>query len=46
MSNRVVTQVGPFFFVMPADARSNNIRILVNRAAVVRMDRAAVAATC
>ncbi len=29
--------VRPFFYVLPADARSNNIRILVNRAAVVRM---------
>jgi Family of unknown function (DUF6982) len=28
---------GPFFFVLPADARSNNVRILVNQAAVVRM---------
>jgi hypothetical protein len=29
--------VRPFFFVLPADARSNNVRILVNRAAVKRM---------
>jgi hypothetical protein len=29
--------VRPFFFVLPADAGSNNIRILVNRAAVKRM---------
>lgn len=28
---------GPFFFVLPVDARSNNVRILVNQAAVVRM---------
>lgn len=28
---------GPFFFVLPVDARSNNLRILVNQAAVVRM---------
>jgi len=27
-------QTRPFFFVLPADANSNNIRILVNRAAV------------
>ena len=27
--------VRPFFFVLPADAGSNNIRILVNRAAIV-----------
>ena len=27
----------PFFFVLPADTGSNNIRILVNRAAVARM---------
>lgn len=27
--------VRPFFFVLPADTGSNNIRILVNRAAVV-----------
>lgn len=29
--------VGPFFFVLPADGRSNNVRIMVNQAAVVRM---------
>jgi hypothetical protein len=29
--------IRPFFFVLPADPRSNNIRILVNRAAVARM---------
>ncbi len=29
--------VRPFFFVLPADDHSNNIRILVNRAAVARM---------
>jgi uncharacterized protein DUF6982 len=29
--------VRPFFFVLPADTGSNNIRILVNRAAVARM---------
>jgi hypothetical protein len=28
----------PFFFIMPVDAESNNIRILINRAAVVSMD--------
>jgi hypothetical protein len=31
--------VRPFFFVLPADARSNNVRILVNRAAVKRMSQ-------
>jgi hypothetical protein len=29
--------VRPFFFVLPADARSNNLRVLVNKAAVKRM---------
>jgi len=29
--------VRPFFFVLPADTGSNNVRILVNRAAVTRM---------
>jgi len=29
--------VGPFFFVLPLDQRSNNIRILVNRDAVASM---------
>jgi len=29
--------VRPFFFVLPADVRSNNVRVLVNRAAVKRM---------
>jgi len=28
---------GAFFFVLPVDARSNNLRILVNKAAVKRM---------
>jgi hypothetical protein len=27
----------PFFFVLPVDARSNNVRILVNQSAIVRM---------
>ncbi len=31
--------VRPFFFVLPGDARSNNVRILVNRAAVKRMSQ-------
>ena len=31
--------VRPFFFVLPADARSNNVRVLVNRAAVKRMSQ-------
>jgi hypothetical protein len=30
----------PFFFILPVDATSNNIRILVNRDAVVRMESA------
>jgi hypothetical protein len=29
--------VRPFFFVLPADSSSNNVRVLVNRAAVKRM---------
>jgi hypothetical protein len=29
--------IKPFFYVVPADVRSNNIRILVNRAAVASM---------
>lgn len=29
--------IGPFFFVMPLDAQSNNIRILINREAVASM---------
>ena len=36
--------VRPFFYVLPADERSNNIRILVNKAAVVRMSRPSAAA--
>jgi hypothetical protein len=31
--------IRPFFFVLPADARSNNVRVLVNRAAVKRMSQ-------
>lgn len=31
--------IKPFFFVLPADGEDNNIRILVNRAAVVRMEQ-------
>jgi hypothetical protein len=30
--------IGPFFFVLPVDDRSNNVRIMVNQAAVVRME--------
>jgi hypothetical protein len=30
--------VGPFFFVLPVDGQSNNVRILVNLDAVVRID--------
>lgn len=29
--------IRPFFFVLPADSRSNNVRVLVNRAAVKTM---------
>ena len=29
--------VRPFFFILPADARTNNVRVLVNRSAVRRM---------
>ena len=29
--------IRPFFFVLPADTRSNNVRVLVNKAAVKRM---------
>jgi hypothetical protein len=29
--------VRPFFFVLPADSKSNNLRVLINRAAVKRM---------
>ena len=31
--------IRPFFFILPADARSNNIRVLVNRAAVKQMSQ-------
>ena len=31
--------IRPFFFVLPVDAASNNIRILVNRAAVARVSQ-------
>jgi hypothetical protein len=31
--------IKPFFFVLPIDNRSNNLRILVNRAAVVKMSQ-------
>jgi hypothetical protein len=36
--------IRPFFFVLPADPASNNIRILVNRAAVVRIGQPAAPA--
>jgi hypothetical protein len=35
---------GSFFFVAPVDTRSNNIRILVNRAEVVSIDKVGQAA--
>jgi len=28
----------PFFFIVPVDAESNNIRILVNRTAIKKME--------
>lgn len=31
--------VRPYFYVVPADDKSNNIRILVNRSAIVRMSQ-------
>ena len=31
--------VRPFFFVLPADSKSNNLRVLINRAAVKRMSQ-------
>ncbi len=31
--------IRPFFFILPADARSNNLRVLVNRAAVKRLSQ-------
>lgn len=31
--------IKPFFFVLPADENDNNLRILVNRAALVKMDQ-------
>ena len=36
--------IRPFFYVLPADVRSNNIRILVNRSAVQRLGQPAVVA--
>jgi hypothetical protein len=36
--------VRPFFYVLPADVRSNNLRILINRAAVVRLGQPGSAA--
>ena len=30
--------IRPFFFVVPVDPESNNIRVLVNRSAVKKMD--------
>lgn len=36
--------VRPFFYIVPADEGSNNIRILVNKAAVVRMSQPSAAA--
>jgi hypothetical protein len=31
--------VRPFFYVLPADTGSNNIRILVNRAAIAKVSQ-------
>jgi hypothetical protein len=36
--------IRPYFYVLPADEGSNNVRILVNRAAVVRTSRPSAAA--
>jgi hypothetical protein len=36
--------VRPYFYVLPADEGSNNVRILVNKAAVVRTSRPSAAA--
>lgn len=36
--------VRQFFYILPADEGSNNLRILVNKAAVVRMSRPSAAA--
>jgi hypothetical protein len=33
----------PYFFIVPADPKSNNIRILINKAAVVAMEKTATA---
>jgi hypothetical protein len=36
--------LGAYFFLVPVDPKSNNIRILVNRAQVVSIDRVTQAA--
>jgi hypothetical protein len=38
MSAKVVAPAKPFFLVVPVDTQSNNVRILVNRDAVVSME--------
>lgn len=35
--------IKPFFFILPADGTGNNLRILVNRAAVMKMDQPTLA---
>ena len=35
--------IKPFFFLVPVDTRSNNIRILVNRSAVMKMENRHIA---
>lgn len=36
--------LGAYFYILPADTASNNIRILVNRSAIVRMTKPEAAA--
>lgn len=36
--------IRPYFYILPADTSSNNIRILVNRSAIVRMAQPEAAA--
>lgn len=36
--------VGEYFYILPADTASNNVRILVNRSAIVRMTKPDAAA--
>lgn len=36
--------VGPYFFVVPVDTRSNNVRVLVNRAQIASLEKVSTAA--